>query len=211
MSQKGNYKKSTLLKPASFFVWLIFLCFSCAPKIIRFDATPLTISKDDSVLVTWKVQGKPVLIEHDKMPMDSSNAPGMYFKEFTLVVQKNKKEVKRKKQIIVLPGESKDVIIFNTTLNGDTLIAKGISNPELWNNKFQISSVASASGRPIFATHENKTASLNASGILSKAFEGTPVSGYWELKSLLTPQEKKDMSLAPATLRINIIIQYKSQ
>ncbi len=211
MSSKGNDIKSKSLKSASFFIWLIFICFSCAPKIIRFDATPLTISKDDSVFVTWKVKGKPVLIQHDKMPAESSNAPGMYFKEFTLVVQKNKKEVKRKKQITVLPGESKDVIIFNTILNGDTLIAKGISNPELWNNKFQILSVASASGRPIFAMHENKNAVLNASGIFSKAFEGTPVGGYWELKSLLTAQEKKDMSLAPATLRINITIQYKSQ
>jgi len=151
------------------------------------------------------------LIEHDKIPADSSNASGMYFKEFTLVVQKNKKEVKRKKQITVLPRESKDVIIFNTILNGDTLIAKGISNPELWNNKFQVSSVASASGRLIFAMHENKTAILNALGTFSKAFEGTRVSGYWELKSLLTPEEKKDMSLAPATLRINITIQYKPQ
>ena len=211
MRLKINYRESILFRPEYFAVWLIFLCFSCAPKIIKFDVTPLTISKDDSVFVTWKVRGKPILIEHDKTPLDSSNPTGMYFKEFTLVAQKNNKEAKQKKQVTVLPAESKDVIIFNTILNGDTLIAKGISNPELWNNNFQVSSIASASGRPIFAMHENKTAVLNASGIFSGAFEGTPVSGYWELKSLLTPKEKKDMSLAPATLRINITVQYKSQ
>ena len=202
------------MKLTTYTIIVSFLLYSCTPRIYQFDPKPHTITKDDSVFVTWKVRGKPTLIVHDKVPETSSlesNNGRIYYKEFTLVVTKNGKDSSLMKQVTVIPKESSDIIVFNTILKGDTLIAAGINNNETWNNNFQIGLIGSASNRPLIVTHANKQAKLDSMGTYSNIFEGTSVSGEWAFRSLLTTQEKNDPFLAPASLRIKVTIKYKIQ
>jgi hypothetical protein len=146
---------------------------------------------------------------HEKLPTeDPANLSPAKLLEFTLVVQKQKKEVRQKVQVVILPKESTNEIIFPTYLRGDTLIASGDKNQERWGDKFSILTVNSGSGRQLVVKHANKIANLDKNGSPSNDLKGTPIAGVWEIRSMLTEADKKDMSSAPATLRIIATIQY---
>ena len=127
--------------------------------------------------------------------------------EFTLSVQKGKKEKYKKRQISVLPKESTDrVVLITTDLKGDTLIAEGIKDTVLWDN-FQIISVSSLSSRPIVVIHENRRSELKSPGIPSDVWEGTQYAGAWKIMSVLTEAEKKDSTIIPGQLEISVLIR----
>jgi hypothetical protein len=196
------------LIPFGLFFSMTFIVLSCTPRIYSFTALPATITKDDSVKINWKVRGKPSLLFHEKNNVDNE---GTKFLEYTLVVRKKGIDSSRMIQVIVLPGVSSDMIVFATTRNRDTLIADGIKNEQRWPDQFHIVSVASASNRDLEVTHSGKTAKLDAVGTPTGIFEGTTVKGTWELRSLLSETEKKDIRTAPSTLRIKIIIKSNKQ
>ena len=118
-------------------------------------------------------------------------------------------EVNRPVQVTVIPKNATTQIIFSTDLNGDTLVAADIKNPDRWGDRFEILSVASASGRELIVSHADKTAVLDKAGTTSTVFEGTPVEGRWVFKSLFTAEEKKGTVTPPTTLEINATIKYK--
>lgn len=205
---------NTKLRNSSVILFLAICHYSCSPVIRSFTVQPLTITSEDSVKVNWDVRGKPTLLVHENIvPPDPANLgpsdAGKKFLELTLVVQKRSKEQRRIVQVAVLPKLSTDEIVFRTDLRGDTLVAAGDKNSERWGDKFEIASVSSGSGRQLFVWHANKTVVLDKNGAPSNALMGTPVAGRWEIRSLLTDAEKKDMSTAPETLRLNATIQSK--
>jgi hypothetical protein len=89
------------------------------------------------------------------------------------------------------------------------LIARGEKNILKWGNKFVVSSVSSSSGRVLSVLHTGKSAQLDASGNPSTEFESTPLEGIWELRTLLTESESRDITTAPEKLSINVIFNYK--
>ena len=180
--------------------------FSCGPSITSFKVEPQTISSDDSIKINWEVNGEPTLLVHQKqIPGDSLSK----YLELTLVVQKGSKEVKQFVQVTVLPNEGTNEIIFSTTLIGDTLIAAGEKNLERWGNLFQILNVSNGSDRQLLVKHGGKSVELNDSINTSNALQGTPIEGFWELRTLLNEEEKNDNSLAPEVLKLRVKYQYK--
>lgn len=178
---------------------------SCGPSIRSFTVDQQTVTSTDSIKVNWDVSGKPTLLIHENAP----GGPGKYV-ELTLVAQKNGKEARQFIQVIVLPPESVDTIVFPVTvLHGDTLIAAGEKNVSRWGDHFQLGSVASASGRPMWVTHGGKTALLDGADTVT--FRGISNSGPWEFRTLLTDAEKRDHGLTPAALRLRTTILYRAK
>lgn len=191
--------------------WLITvlaaMLLSCQPKIYEFQATPLTVGANDSILLNWKVKGEPKLIVHDQKLTGADS--GVVLREFTLVVQKKDKEIARKIQVRILPDEVKTLIVFKTKLNGDTLVAAGINSIERWGDAFVIKNISSISDRPIRVAHENRSTTLLPGGPHDTILEGTPVKGHWEFRSLLNANERANHSLAPDRLSIQITVKHK--
>lgn len=187
---------------------LAFVLAACGPSIKSFTADAITVTSKDSVRFNWDITGTPTLLFHEE-PVTDSLEP--HYLEFKLVVKKGKDEVSRPIEIIVLPKQSSNLIVFSTTLSGDTLVAADEKNPERWGNRFEIQSIASACNRKLTVSHAAINAEVDELGTLTTAFAGTPVEGPWSFKSLMTEAEKADHTLAPETLRIKINIQRKTQ
>ncbi|MEO6838567.1 MAG: hypothetical protein ABI185_09260 [Ginsengibacter sp.] len=203
MNRRGQI--SSPLCQLQWIFWLIIF-YSCAPKITSFSALPPTITKGDSVTLNWKIKGKPTLV-FDQRKIAHSGNDSLEVLEFTLWVEKNKKEKHINRQISVLTEESMDNLIFATTdLKGDTLFASGIKDTILWNN-FEIISVSSASKRTLSVVHNNIQSQLDSSGVISNAWDGSKYSGRWKIMTILTDAEKKDSSIIPGQLEIKAIIR----
>ena len=193
-------------------LYIIISVFSCCPKAIKlFDVDKRTITMDDSLIFTWDACGKPKLLFHEKpatdsagiMPIDSS----VRILEFTLAA---KREQSQTIQVVMLPKVISDFITFQSTRNGDTIIARGEKNKKRWGNLFEILTVKSDSGVSLNVKHEGIMAELDAKGTTSMAYKGTPVEGYWELRHILTASEK--LNLIPwESLQIHTTIQYKKR
>lgn len=211
-----HFLKAGLVRPGSFLLLSSLAIVSCGPAIRSFQVDQQTITAADSVKVNWDVSGKPTLMIHEQNAAGGNAGPGAAetgvekFLELTLVAQKNGKEKRQFIQVIVLPGESVDTIVFPVSaLHGDTLIAAGEKNIGRWGDHFQLTSVASASGRPLLVQHGGKTILLDAQTPDTLTFGGMSNSGAWEIRSLMTNAEKSDPSQAPPTLRLRTFLLYK--
>ncbi|MDQ2721194.1 MAG: hypothetical protein M3Z26_15710 [Bacteroidota bacterium] len=183
----------------------VIFFYSCTPKI-NFTASPAVITKGDSVLLNWKINGKPTLL-FDRRKIAHPPDDSLEILEFTLSVQKGKKVKYIKRQVSVLPKGSADRVVFMTNdLRGDTLIAEGIKDTALWSG-FEIISVYSLSSRPINILHAGKKSELKNPAIPSYAWEGTTYAGLWKIMSLLTEAEKQDHSTIPNQLEIKVLIR----
>jgi hypothetical protein len=156
--------------------------------------------------VTWDVSGEPTLLIHEKTAPDDST---LKLLELILVVQKNAKEVKMFKQINVREKYGNVNIGFIPTLSVDTLIAAGINDTVKWGMLFEVIGVASGSSRPLTVTHAGKIADLDQEGNFSDAFNDTPLRGYWEIRSMLTNEERYNLENVPDMLSIVVKYQYK--
>lgn len=198
------HKNNLPLKKILYFCLLFF--YSCSPKI-EFTALPKSISKGDSVLLNWKIKGKPTLL-FDQRKIAYPPNDSLEILEFTLSVQKNKKVKFIKRQVSVLPKESNDrVILMTTELKGDTLIAAGIKDSVLWKN-YEIISLATVTSRSIMVTHANITAAITRAETASFIWKGKEYAGYWKFMSLLTVSEKQNHSMIPSFLEVRAIIQH---
>ena len=188
---------------------LICMWVACKPKIQSFAVMPLTITAADSVRIQWKARGEAVLLTHtDTASMDDIDNPVFETREYTLVVRRKGKEIKRSAVVNVLPLVSADNIVFTCERRGDALVAAGEKNTLRWGRQFLIQELSSACNRDLLVVHENKTALLNRNGTSSSLLQGLCNSGSWEIKTPLTAEEKLDSSLIPATLRIRSVIKY---
>ena len=177
----------------------------CKPLIYSFDVRPLTITAHDSIRVNWSVRGKPTLLIHT----GSTDQPGFELREYSLVVEKNGKQAGRRAVVNVLPALSADMIEFDCERKGDTLIAIGEKNKQRWGDYFTLRDVRSFSGRPLWVSHGGRSAALPADSSISAIFSGLSNSGPWEIKTLLTPEEKKDPGSLPGSLQVQTMLIFK--
>jgi|GEM_PF-1693186 len=185
---------------------LVLIFYSCAAKIGSFTATPATITKGDSILLNWKIKGKPVLM-FDQRKIAHPKGDSIDILEFTLSVQKGDKVKYIKRQVPVLPEESSDrVVLLTNELHGDTLIAEGVKDTSLWSN-FEIVSVSSISKKILFVIHDNRQGILESAGTSSDVWEGSKYSGFWRIMTILTEAEKKDSSIITGDLEIKALIR----
>lgn len=200
---------------ATYLIFLISItCNHCAPAIDSFTVKPLTITNNDSVTINYQTQGTTTLMFHENMILEDSVKTGeipIKYLEFTLVARKSNKEARRMIQVMVLPNESSTEIAFLTTLHGDTLVAAGDKNSLRWSDKFTVLTIATGSDRNLNIRHAGKVAQLEKNGIPSNEFKGTPVKGDWEIRSMLTKQEKANPDSAPEVLWIKAFIQYNKK
>lgn len=175
---------------------------SCGPKIFSFNIQPLTIAQDDSVKINWSVRGKPTLLFNVEEAGDERSE----LRIFNLVVQRSGKEKDSVVFVNVLPQESQDNIVFDAERNGDTLIAKGEKNINRWGDFYKIKTISSASKRDLIVTHMGITVQLKADGTSSSLLKNLSNSGDWEIKTLLTPEEKQMPDKIPSVLKITSII-----
>lgn len=201
MSQKKSFVTET-----SRWLFLVLIFYSCAPKITSFTASPAAITNGDSVMLNWKIKGTPTLM-YDQRKISRPGNDSLDVLEFTLSVEKGKKEKHIKRQVSVLQNESMDKVVLATNdIKGDTLIAEGIKDTALWSN-FEVISVSSASHRNLMVLHDNIQAALDSLGTNSNALEGTPYAGPWKIMTLLTEAEKKDSTIIPGQLEIKTLIR----
>ena len=173
---KNNWTLNTDL-----ILFLVFISFfySCAPNI-NFTASPAIITKGDSVLLNWKVKGKPTLM-FDQRKISHPPNDSMEILEFTLSVQRGKKEKYIKRQVSILPKESTDEVgVITNDIKGDTL--------------------------PLIILHAGRESELKDSEIPSNLLEGTRYAGSWKIMTLLSEAEKKDHSIIPDQLEIKVLI-----
>ncbi|MEO8821068.1 MAG: hypothetical protein ABI374_09520 [Ginsengibacter sp.] len=198
--------KISFVNDTGLWLFLVLILYSCAPKITSFTASPAAITKNDSVVLNWKIKGTPTLM-YNQRKISRPGSDSLDVLEFTLSVKKGKKEKHVKRQISLLTNESSDNVVLATNdVKGDTLIAEGIKDTELWSN-FEIISVSSASHRSLIVLHDNIQGALDSSGTTSNAWEGTPYSGTWKIMTQLTEAEKKDSTIIPGRLEINALIR----
>ncbi len=187
------------------FTFIIIFC-SCAPKITSFTASPATITNGDSVILNWKIKGKPTLMFDQRKIFHPGN-DSLQVLEFTLSVEKGKKEKHLKRQVSVLQKESRDeVVLITTDLKGDTLIAEGIKDTALWSG-FEVISVSNTSPRTLVVLHDNIQAALKSAGVASNVWEGTQYAGYWKIMTTLSEAEKEDSTTIPGQLEIKVLIR----
>jgi len=200
------FKNNRALKRSVRAFAFVFFFSSCAPKITNFTATPATITKGDSVLLNWKIKGKPTVM-FDQRKIAHPPGDSLDILEFILSVQKDKKVKYIKRQVSLLPKESSDrVVLITNDLHGDTLIAAGLKDTILW-SEFEIISVSSLSARPVIVIHANKKSVLKNPEIPSDIWQGMPYGGNWQIMSIVTEEEKKDHSLIPNQLEIKVLIR----
>ncbi len=187
-------------------LFLVLIFYSCAPKITSFTASPAAITKGDSVMLNWKIKGTPTLMfDQRKIPHPGNDS--LEVLEFTLSVEKGKKEKHIKRQVSVVQNESMDKVVLATNdIKGDTLIAGGIKDTALWSS-FEVISVSSASHRSLLVMHDNIQAALDSLGNTSNAWEGTRYAGTWKIMTPLTEAEKKDATIIPGQLEIKALIR----
>ncbi len=185
-----------------YFLLFLLFAFGCKPAIYEFKVTPRVIGPDDSIRVAWKVRGEPTISIHDEHLGNDTT-----YRIVTLTASSHGKEVYRDSMVTVLNTGDLNQIVFSTVLKGDTLVAAGIKNAARWGDLFVVGSVSNPSARILSIFHAGKSADI--SKIPNQTFSGTPVSGPWQISTLLTPAEKADHRLLPAKLSILITLKHK--
>ena len=163
---------------------------------------PLVIFPDDSVKVNWSVSGRPTLLVYDR-----HGGKDTLYRQFTLSVRKNGKEVGRHVQVQVLSKGDTDIVAFLTIPKNDSLVAAGIKNTARWGTGAAISKIINNNGRAIDIVHGGRTIHLEAGEQANNSLDGTFVSGPWTLQTFMSPQEKSDRTKRPDRLSLLITIK----
>ncbi len=191
-----------------------FLSTSCGPQVQAFDVMPRALCPGQQARVTWRIRGTPTLLVRVADPrLGSFNDPADPSMslvpdtlEFTIVAVKGGKEAVQHLDIQQYADAAGTEVVFPSTLVGDTIVAAGNKNPVRWAGQFVVRTLASASGRPLEVRHAGVIVQLNAAGTPTLAPAGTTVSGWWEIRSLLSQAERTDPASRPDRLRVNLVI-----
>jgi hypothetical protein len=185
----------------------ILILSGCAgPSINRFDVTPQVLCGNQSAVATWNVNGAPAInfsVEPAPLASGRCEASDRETFAFDLVVQKQGKEASKQVEVVRIADGSAEPVVFPTSrLEGSDVVANGEKNPALWTGSVRIGTLASCQKRPIEVEHSGKTVLLTADGSPSDALAGAELTGTWELRSPLDPQEQANPRLRPKQLEI---------
>ena len=190
--------------PIITFVLFAWLLASCKPRIYSFRAAPATSTGRDSIRLDWEVRGKASVLFSRRVIAQPPN-DSISILEFKLIVTKGNIDSFRTIQVPVVSDLGRDRVVFSVdTLVGDTAVARGIKDTVRWKG-YGIARVAGMAGRQLLITHEGVRALL-IDTIPSDAWLGKPYAGYWEIKTLLTEDEKKNHSSIPERLTLTIVV-----
>jgi hypothetical protein len=128
---------------------------------------------------------------------------------FRLVAVRGKRESPRTIEVPVRPDTAGDQVGFPAVLHEDTLIAAGIYGANRWGGDYSILTVADTGNRVIEVTHANISRVLHRGDPPDDSLKGTPVSGYWILRTLLTPEDKANRGQIPKALNILIVLKHR--
>jgi hypothetical protein len=193
------------------FICFLLLCLlSCKPKIFSFTASRHIVTSMDSVHLEWKVRGKPELdFSQKRISYFSGDSVDLLL--FKLTVRKGRqKPVSETLEVKLVPPLYKDYLAITVTgRNADTLVASGIKDSMY--RDFNIESIASRNDRRMMVVHGGREIILSDSGSQVQTLKGLDYEGPWNLRSLLTPEEKQNPRLIPDRFIITVLIQPKNK
>jgi hypothetical protein len=186
---------------------VFFSVAGCAgPSISRFQITPLALCERETAVAKWDVQGEPTIsFSLEPPPKDESHcsAKGRETFTFTLAAEKSGKDAEEQIEVVQVRDGASEPIAFQTSrLEGFEVVASGEKNPSLWTDRVRIESLNACQNRAIQVEHSGKSVFLSADGKPSDALAGTELTGMWELRSPLKPDEQTTPNLRPAQLEI---------
>jgi hypothetical protein len=130
-----------------------------------------------------------------------------------LVAVRGKRESPQTIEVPVRPDTASGQVGFAVVPHGDTLIAAGLNNARTWGDDYVILTVslehADTSNRVIEVDHSGISRVLHRGDPPDESFKGTPVTGQWTLKTLLTPEDKAKHGQGPTGLSIFILLKHR--
>jgi hypothetical protein len=187
----------------------------CGPHVRRFEVTPPVVCGDAKAVVRWSADGELAIAMN---PEGSSDGPsdcsplGHDVLKLTLVASKHGEEKTGEQEVAWVRGAAAEPVLLGTTaVEATDVVARGEKNKVLWSDAVEVVTVTACGRRQISVRHAGKTAPLPADATPSAAFEGTALSGAWELRSPMSPQEQSKPSLRPKTLAVLATIRCKPE
>lgn len=191
--------------------WLIgvlgFVQLGCAGPVIQsFEITPQVLCPGESAIASWDARSKTrmtFLKEPEAAASTKCAARGKEAFLFRLIAEGESGQDEKHVEVVQLRPNGAEPIVFSTNrLENDQVVASGVKNPELWAEHVRIASLASCDSRDIQVRHAGRTATLPANGTRSDALAGTPLTGEWELRSVLSSDELRNPAVRPKQLEI---------
>ena len=161
-----------------------------------------TLHNDSAVILSLASEDSLVV---RKKPDGNVNDILRYFK---LVATKYNKDSTRVIQVAVRPDSVGDEVGFPTQLHGDTLVAVGPDNARRWGNNFYVLSVLPDTGRVLEVVHAGITRELHPGDPPDHHFTGTPITGDWTIRSLLTTAERNHQKPIATGLIVHFILKH---
>ena len=145
----------------------------------------------------------------DQVMQANPQGDSLHLLEYTLNVTKgNKNPAHQKIQVLLLPGESQQVLalrVDSLVPTADTAIARTVTDPATWKD-FSIGSVSSFLNRLILITHSGVSGSLQDSITKSDTWRGQFYSGPWRIFLPLSSEEKSNRTLIPSRILLKVSI-----
>jgi hypothetical protein len=130
-----------------------------------------------------------------------------------LVAVRGKRERPQTIEVSVRPDTASGQVGFPAVLHGDTLIAAGLNSAKRWSDDYSILTVSveptDTSNHGIEVDHSGISRVLHRGDPPNDSFKGTPVTGYWTLRTLLTPEDKANPRQMPKGLNIFILLKHR--
>jgi hypothetical protein len=187
--------------------FLLSSCIGCAgPSINRFEVAPQVLCEGEKAVVSWEARGATGMAVQEETPEEDGHdcvASGRDTLAFTLVAHRGSEERQRRVEVVQLHQNSTEPIAMRTSaIQGTEVVASGDKNPALWDSRVEVAAIGACQTRTVSLQHAGKTATIEQGKELSDALAGTPVSGPWELRSPLSPEEQRNPSLRPKELKV---------
>lgn len=197
-------------------LFALFAMSACAsPKINQFATDPRRMCQGQTTLLSWSVKGTPVLESEPPVtgtgPVSAAGSLNLTLDEttvFTLRVTRGGKSAYARQEVVVFPTAATIPLVIATepdTSGG--LVAMTTAPAQDWDAELRIATVTNASDRAVKVRHDGREVDLGV-GEVTSALADVGVSGVWELRAGLLPQEIiGDPAHAPAeALRLQVTL-----
>ncbi len=170
---------------------------ACEPKIVSFEASPRKLCTGQSTTLSWKVNGKAVLLADPPLAGTgavSSTGSRVFAPAektiFTIRAMRSGKDAFARQEVVTLATEEEKQIVIKTEPDGaGGLVAADTLPSAAWDDFLRIDTISGHSHRPLRVLHEGREVTLPADGSESDQMKGLKVSGRWEIHAGLQPGE----------------------